>query len=151
MGFEITVYWNATLPTKLWYDDAGQLIRSIENWSKFTSTFLANGKSLDFQVAGPVITRVAQDGSGYTVSTIGAGAAVAMLTLPGYGRVWGNAGHFTARYNAAGEFIEMTREAGSEVVMDWPPICAYLAPEAEKGTRLSPAQLITRQRTEGGR
>jgi hypothetical protein len=125
-GFEITVHSYGTIRWQYFFDKNGVLTDAHAICGQMKETWSANGKSVDVQISGPIQYKIISDTQ--VIDSIKGTAQV--ITVPGFGKIYGQAGHFAYKWDYTTEpwtFIEVVREAGTSA-WDLDPVCAYLAP-----------------------
>ena len=125
-GFEITIHYYGTIGWQLFYDNNGVLTDAHAIYGRMKETWSANGKSVDVQISGPIQLKIISDTQ--VIESLKGTAQV--ITVPGSGKIFGQAGHFANKWDYTTEpwtFIEVVKEAGTST-LNWDPVCAYLAP-----------------------
>jgi hypothetical protein len=124
-GFKIIEHDLGTLESTFWFDENGNMSEGHQRWN-ITSTWSANGKSLEFTWNQPTRGWFVSYHEGYIVFT-----GSVKITLPGEGVVSWAAGQTTYYLlrDKQGEISigDVIRETGNYDT-NWPAICAYLAP-----------------------
>jgi hypothetical protein len=121
--FPLEVHQEGSLRTTLFFDEqTGQVTRITENWQDVSSTLTnpANGLSVTYRNAGHDGFTFEQDG---TVKVYTQGVR-GLITVPGSGAVFGEAGNVTARVDADGQ-PEIT-VSGFHWDGDASAVCDYL-------------------------
>ncbi len=129
-GFEITGHLYGRLDSSYFLYDNGLKNKILVHAPTLKGTWSANGKELNFQVSGPVQYR--QTNEGFLQIMLGTWD---FLTVPGYGAVWGFAGHVILEWQFIGvengqeiyEMVAVLKEVGNFTPYDWAPICAYFS------------------------
>ena len=124
-GFEIVKYVYGTLHYQIFFDKDGMVIRWHENYGQVNETWSANNKLLNLQVSGDVHYKIIS-ATEVIQSMLG---TYVFITVPGYGRVYGQAGNFSYKWDFTSDpwiFIKAVKEVGAQYIEDWDPICDYL-------------------------
>jgi hypothetical protein len=122
-GFDITEHVYGTYRWQEWKDAAGQFtVHQI--YGQSNDTWSANGKFQDLSSGGQGHYASTPDGTGFTVQFIGTDL---IMTLPGHGRVYGQAGNLAWQFTWAGDLVAVTKDAGAPFIANWDAICGYFA------------------------
>lgn len=125
-SFPIIEHQFGTIKYTEWFDANGQLLREFDTWGEVHETWSANGKTVSLSVSGPIfITYVSE-----TESIVTFRGTSNILTLPGAGVVYGNAGIRVVKFifDSSGNLVdfEVLKQNGLSRE-DWQAICKYLS------------------------
>ena len=125
--FDIYLHHYGTVRYQLFFDNEGQITRFHAIYGPMKQTWFANSKTLGVQISGPIHSELVSE-TEVIETWVG---TTSLITVPGYGRVFGSAGYFSRKWDITTDpwtLIEVVKFVGAPYIEDWDPICAYLAP-----------------------
>jgi hypothetical protein len=141
-GYPITAHFQGMIIETFFFSDNDLKNRVTDVYPSWQAIWSANGKELNIHSGGPVHYKqipnghfqivLGVDGSvmvpGIDYPIYGAGG---LITIPGYGTVWGSAGQVILKFQwneelGTYELAEVVKMVGLPDQTDWAPICEYL-------------------------
>jgi hypothetical protein len=129
-NFEVQVHEEGTLRVVLWFDDKGQAIREMVAEGNVKVDYSANNKVVRIKEQGPWQSTVEYNADNI-VQVAKAIGAIALITVPHYGKLAGGAGLYIETDIWTPGWGEITYSHIDKMVgnvTDYGPFCEYLGP-----------------------
>jgi hypothetical protein len=124
-GFPISDNTYMVQHVQQFFDKDGNRIRLHVIYGQMNESWSANGKSLELQNSGPLHWEFVSE-----TEVIESFRGAFIITVPGFGRVYGRAGNVTWKWDTTGDIwtlVEVLKETGP-FIQNWDFICDYLGP-----------------------
>ena len=126
-GFDLAFWVDGYIRANYWLDENGELTHVINIFGNIKANVSAHGKKVVVRSQGPENWVYSED----KVKVVTTGPTE-FITVPGYGIVFGTAGHWVETWTIdpdTGEWNNYSSEfSGNFQGYDWDPICEYLGP-----------------------